>query len=78
MNLFDLINKPTWHTHAACRGFPTAWFFPEQGGDTIGPRRICAGCSVRAECAEAGRDEFYGVWGGQPIAARNAELRAAS
>lgn len=27
-------------------------------------RRVCERCPVKAECAEAGEDEPYGMWGG--------------
>ncbi len=78
MNLDELVQRPDWVRHAACRGLPTAWFFPEQGGDTIGPRRICAGCPVRTECAEAGESEAYGVWGGRSIQQRRNGRRGAA
>jgi hypothetical protein len=33
-------------------------------GDLALIRRVCGGCSVRTQCANYGRNERYGVWGG--------------
>ena len=62
-----------WRQNAACRGMPVdAFFHPE---NTYGPTRrrleeaakkVCAGCSVRAQCGEWALTtrEVYGVYGG--------------
>lgn len=60
--------RPEWQEHALCRGM-THVFFPEEGTDPT-PVRVCQQCPVIAECAEAGRDELFGVWGGQRKADR--------
>ncbi|MGV8910458.1 MAG: WhiB family transcriptional regulator [Propionicimonas sp.] len=54
-----------WRDVASCRDDPDpdAWF-------TIEPHRlraalqVCRGCSVLGECAESGRGDDQGVWGG--------------
>jgi hypothetical protein len=55
-----------WKDRAACRGKPTEWWFPLEGGDTSGldARRVCAACPVQAECAQAGAAGEQGIWGG--------------
>ncbi len=47
-----------------CRGKPVEWFFPTHGGLTPEAVVLCGACSVRAWCAEVGRDEPDGIWGG--------------
>ena len=39
-------------------------FFPSPGQPAREARAVCATCPVKAECYEAGRSEYYGVWGG--------------
>ena len=53
-----------WQEHAACRGMDTRLFFPERGGNTKRPKKICAGCEVRGICEEYGDPEKFGIWGG--------------
>lgn len=52
-----------WREQAACRGM-TATFYPGHVDDVPAALEVCAGCPVRAECAQAGRDEVFGVWAG--------------
>ena len=58
-----------WEDIAACRAVPNAadLFFSEDIGDIAAAKRVCADCSVLAECLEAALDrrELFGVWGGQ-------------
>lgn len=57
--------RPEWHQRASCRDRGPGLFFPEGRGSGPGPARaICSGCPVRHECAEAGKGEVWGVWGG--------------
>jgi WhiB family redox-sensing transcriptional regulator len=74
-----------WKKRAACRDKGPAIFFPE---DAIGKgraktngykeaRRICQGCPVREECAQAGRHERFGVWGGMSENERHPKRRSA-
>lgn len=56
-----------WMEFAACKGEPTATFFPSRG-DMDGIRRaksICAGCPVQIDCLHYGVvfGVRYGVWG---------------
>jgi WhiB family redox-sensing transcriptional regulator len=63
-DVYELLHRPAWHRHAACRGCDPEMWFPERG-ESLGPARaICATCPVAAQCAEAGAFEKYGVWGG--------------
>lgn len=58
-----------WEDIAACRAVPNAadLFFSEDIGDIAAAKRVCADCSVLAECLEGAlhRRELFGVWGGQ-------------
>jgi len=56
-------------TDAACRGMPTALFFPARGEGGVmtaaRARAVCAGCPVRVGCLAHALDalEWTGVWG---------------
>jgi len=70
IDLLDLIAmiRKDWWPEAACRG-QYGVMFPDRrkvgAGQAIAKAlELCAGCSVRAECAKAGLSESYGVWGG--------------
>lgn len=55
----------TWQDDAACQGMGPELFYPSSWGWTpTEGLAVCAGCEVRAECAEAGRSEPCGIWGG--------------
>ena len=67
--LLDMLHalRPAWHADAACRGqvdvmFPTT----TQGRrpDWDAAKALCERCPVRRQCAEQGRNEAHGVWGG--------------
>ena len=47
-----------WEDIAACRAVPNAadLFFSEDIGDIAAAKRVCADCSVLAECLEAALD----------------------
>ena len=58
----------TWQDKALCAQVDPEIFFPDKGGSTRNPKRVCAMCEVRAECLDyalthedAGR---FGIWGG--------------
>ncbi len=55
-----------WRLDALCAETDPEAFFPEKGGSTREAKRVCAGCSVRAECLEfaLANDERFGIWGG--------------
>lgn len=58
--------RPDRYDQAACRGMDPDLFFPARG-DTQAvneAKATCAGCDVRALCAEAGHGEHFGIWGG--------------
>ena len=61
-----------WRHRAACRGLPTAWFFPDKDAEEIDRRAAaaCASCPVRNECWADGKHEDYGVWAGEPVKVR--------
>jgi len=66
LDLLDVI-RPAWHAQAACRGQTDVMFPVAEHGhrlDTTAARALCARCPVQAPCAEQGRTERYGVWGG--------------
>jgi WhiB family redox-sensing transcriptional regulator len=66
-----------WAERAACRGYPTEWWFPwgdefwgkrtmnERRADAVVAQRICGGCPVVLECyAHAALNREVGLWGG--------------
>lgn len=63
----DPLPPSQWTGTPACRGLDPEMFFPERGDHPTvrGAKEVCAGCSVRAECAEyALHHEKIGIWGG--------------
>lgn len=54
-----------WQMDARCAGTDVETFYPDKGGSAKPAKRICAGCTVRAECLEYAldMDEKFGVWG---------------
>ena len=61
--------RPAWHARANCRGMTDAMFPKSRTGVPSHllwseATAVCAACTVIRECAEAGRNESYGVWGG--------------
>ena len=55
-----------WQEEALCAQTDPEAFFPEKGGSTREAKRICVGCTVKAECLEyaLAHDERFGIWGG--------------
>ena len=55
-----------WRLDALCAETDPEAFFPEKGGSTREAKRVCTGCTVRAECLESAltNDERFGIWGG--------------
>ena len=56
-----------WCALAACRGLPTAMFYPLSDAPAGKALAVCARCPVRAACDEHAVDagEEYGIWGGR-------------
>lgn len=59
-----------WRTDAACRDYPTAMFFPDEGTgrmtDWETPRAVCITCPVRSACRDfaVATRMTDGMWGG--------------
>ncbi|MDY6055342.1 WhiB family transcriptional regulator [Micrococcus sp.] len=55
-----------WQVDALCAQTDPEAFFPEKGGSTRDAKRVCAACTVRAECLDyaMANDERFGIWGG--------------
>nr|WP_078278565.1 WhiB family transcriptional regulator [Mycobacteroides franklinii] len=57
----------SWQDRAACRGLPTSWWFPEQGGsrECQLAKAICHGCPVKAQCLQYAIDvhDQHGIYG---------------
>ena len=60
------LDRPDWHALGACRGLDTSLFFPGQGESVAEAKAVCAGCTVRVECADYALDsgQRFGIWGG--------------
>ena len=56
----------TWRDQALCAQTDPESFFPEKGGSTRDPKRVCRACAARPECLEYAleHDERFGIWGG--------------
>jgi WhiB family redox-sensing transcriptional regulator len=65
-----------WRNQAACRDEDPELFFPMPGQHhaVAAARAICHRCPVKAACAEAGKDERYGIWGGTTVYDRDVRL----
>lgn len=55
---------PLWVLDANCVGTDPEAFFPEKGGSTREAKRICARCTVQAECLDYSLGERFGIYGG--------------
>ncbi|WP_328596787.1 WhiB family transcriptional regulator [Agromyces humi] len=55
-----------WRVDALCAQTDPEMFFPEKGGPTSDPKKVCKSCEVRSECLDYAldNDEDFGVWGG--------------
>ena len=62
----DIVHRPAWQIHAACRDLNPDEFFTESVGRTLEMKAVCSTCPVRDECLSYAleRDIRYGVWGG--------------
>ncbi len=60
------VGDASWRLEALCAETDPEAFFPEKGGSTRDAKRVCTGCTVRAECLEfaLANDERFGIWGG--------------
>jgi WhiB family redox-sensing transcriptional regulator len=63
-----------WREHAACKGLPTDWWFPERGDTAAAAKAICAACPVREPCLQYAvvHDVRVGVWGGEVMSSYHA------
>jgi hypothetical protein len=78
-DLSDLLRRPAWHRHAACRGNGITDFFPPEGSSPVRAADICALCPVSAQCLEYALDNpsLKGVWAGTSERRRR-RMRAAT
>ena len=62
----------SWQRYAACRGLPTALFYPPADTHAGEALAVCARCPVRAACERhaVAAGEEYGIWGGRTEAER--------
>lgn len=60
-------DAPEWRRYAACRGLPTALFYPPADAPCAEALAVCARCPVRAACEQHAvtEGEEYGIWGGR-------------
>ena len=56
----------SWRELALCAQVDPELFFPEEGQPSRAAKRVCAGCSVKAECLEDALRLHtpYGIFGG--------------
>jgi WhiB family redox-sensing transcriptional regulator len=72
--LDELVRRPAWHQHAACRDVGADAFIIDRGAQyEEGARLLCAGCPVRQQCLQTALehgDATTGLWGGTTPAER--------
>ncbi len=76
--LAGLVNRPSWHQWAACRGVGAARFVIAHGAQYDGgQRQLCASCPVREQCLETalGDPDLVGLWGSTTQTERRAMRR---
>lgn len=66
-----------WRDLAACRGYPTDWWYPERGSRAGNAELVCGACPVRGPCWEYGLHERFGIYGGENATARRTARREA-
>ncbi len=56
-----------WQDSALCAYVGGDVWFPDKGEPTGAAKRVCADCTVQAECLEYAldHDERFGIWGGK-------------
>ena len=69
--------QPRDFDDAACRGFPTYWWFAD-GPEDVEATLICTHCRVRRACLDyaLGHPDLVGIWAATTAADR-AEIRSA-
>jgi WhiB family redox-sensing transcriptional regulator len=60
------VTDGSWRLYARCAETDPEAFFPGKGESSRSAKRVCAGCTVRAECLEYALtyDVRFGIWGG--------------
>ena len=77
----DLLgSSAVWREQALCAQTDPEAFFPQAGETTTAAKRICARCTVSAECLDEAlrHRERFGVWGGMSPQERTSILRRAA
>jgi len=64
-----------WRALAACKGKPTRWWFDGTNEERDRAQSICARCPVREPCAEFGRSQHQGRWGGVDMEVERRRMR---
>jgi WhiB family redox-sensing transcriptional regulator len=60
------VDGQDWTDGARCAQVDPELFFPDKGGSTRAPKKICRNCEVRPDCLDyaLANDERFGIWGG--------------
>jgi WhiB family transcriptional regulator, redox-sensing transcriptional regulator len=80
LKLEELLHRPEWQSHAACRGQGSdLWVADSPGAPYETHRVVCAGCPVREPCLSyaLANKSLKGFWGGTTERERQ-KLRRAS
>jgi WhiB family redox-sensing transcriptional regulator len=72
--LAELIRRPEWQGHGACRGETIETFVPSLGGSFNRARELCGQCAVSRECLgfALADEDVVGMWAGTTAAERRA------
>ena len=67
-DIAQLLDRPSWHARAACRGQGTERWFLQRGMSGAEARAYCDVCPVRAQCLRAALEmpecTDSGIWAG--------------
>ena len=79
IDLLDVLaHRPSWQSHAACRGMSPSQFFPRTSDEITAAKEVCGRCPVREQCLEMVIDDrrASGVWGGTTETERSRMARS--
>jgi len=74
----EQVMNSNWMASGECADKPPSLFFPSDGVGVEVAKRLCATCSVKAQCLDYALDNRidHGVWGGTSERERRRILRA--
>lgn len=82
MREWHVMEPEPWRDQAACKGYPTHWWFPDVGhakDQATRARAICATCPVQEPCLDHSLSRMeVGIWGNTNVKERQALRRTSN